>query len=412
MTQNEKIKEAVIKAAIDGQMTATEAGKRLGVSSRQVRKLKAKMRNGTCLKHGNCKSSPRKRKDWERELIVNHYKDERFSGANFAHFRELLEEHFGIKIAYKQLRLLLNEAGFKSPKRQKKRKTHRSRPPKEHFGELLQTDASPHQWLKHFGDNAFYSLHGFIDDATGIPTGAYFCKNECLDGYFEAFRQTLENYGIPVSIYADGLSIFFGKENEPSIVELLDGITERKTQFGVILNTLGVEIIRARSPQAKGKIERLWETLQSRLVTEFKIHGIDNVEKANKFLPKFLAGYIKKFAKPPVSNESDFLPLPKSINLDILLTKRITRKLDAGLVFSLSNNKYVVPGVPPKATVEVVMSSRIGFKVLYKDQLFEPKALVAAERIEDLLYYHLHKNERVQYGKLDIRRHDVVQIAL
>jgi len=225
MTQNERLKEAVIKAAIDGQMTAAEAGKRLDISSRQVRKLKAKMRNGICLKHGNCKSSPKRHKDEERELIVQHYKDERFNGANFAHFRELLEEHFGIKIAYKQLRLLLNEVGFKSPKKQKKRKTHRSRPPREHFGEMLQTDGSPHQWFLPFGDNAFYTLHGFLDDATGIPTGGYFCKNECMDGYFESFRQTLENYGIPVSVYADELSIFFGKERDLTIPEMLDGLT-------------------------------------------------------------------------------------------------------------------------------------------------------------------------------------------
>ena len=412
MTQKEKLKEAVIKTAIEGAMTATEAGKRLGISSRQVRKLKAIMRKGGCLKHGNCRCSPKKRKDDERELIIQHYKDERFSGANFAHFQELLEEHFGIKIAYKQLRLLLNEAGIKSPKKQKKRKTHRSRPPKEHFGELLQTDASPHQWFLQFGDTAFYSLHGFLDDATGIPTGGYFCKNECMNGYFESFRQTLESYGIPGSIYADGLSIFFGKERDLTIVEMLDGITERKTQFSAIMNTLGVEMIRAGSAQAKGKIERLWQTFQSRLITEFKIHGIDNIEKANKFLPKFLAGYVKKFAKSPASDKSDFLPLPKGINLDILLTKRVTRKLDAGLVFSFHNNKFVVPGLPPKATIEVVMSSRVGFKVLYKEKLYEPTPLVAAERIEDLLHYHLYKNEKLQYGHLDIRKCDIVQMAL
>jgi len=180
----------------------------------------------------------------------------------------------------------------------------------------------------------------------------------------------------------------------------------------MILDTLGVEIIRAGSPQAKGKIERLWQTFQSRLTIEFKIHGIDNIEKANKFLPKFFADYKKKFAKVPANDKSDFLPLPKGINLDILLTKRVTRKLDAGLVFSFHNNKFRVDGLPPKATIEVAMSSRIGFKVLYKEKLYEPTPLVAAERVEDLLYYHLYKNEKLQYGKLDFRSKDVVQVAL
>jgi len=412
MTLKEKTKEAIVKAAVDGTITATEAAKRLKISSRQIRKLKAKMRQGLSLKHGNCKTSPKKRKDEDRELILQHYKNPKYSNVNFAHFRELLEENFGIKISYKPLHAILTEAGFKSPKKQRKRKIHKSRPPKEHLGEMLQTDASPHQWFVFFGDNAFYSLHGFLDDATGIPTGAYFCKNECLDGYFEAFRQTLENYGVPSSIYADGLSIFFGKEYEPTIVELMDGITERKTQFGAILDTLGVDLIHARSPQAKGKIERLWQTFQSRLTVEFQIHGIDNIEKANKFLPKFLAAYKKKFAKSPISDKSDFLPLAKGINLDILLTKRVTRKLDAGLVFSLNNHKFVVPDLPPKAMIEVAMSSRIGFKVLYKEKLYEPKPLVPPERVNDLLYYYLKKNEKLQYGHLDIRKSDVVQISL
>jgi len=412
MTQKEKTKEAVIKAAIDGLITATEAGKRLKISSRQVRKLKAKMRAGLSLKHGNCKSSPKKRKDGDRELILQHYKNPKYSNVNFAHFRELLEENFGIKISYKPLHAILTEAGYKSPKKQRKRKVHKSRPPKEHLGEMLQTDASPHQWFKFFGDNAFYSLHGFLDDATGIPTGAYFCKNECLDGYFEAFRQTLENYGVPTSIYSDGLSIFFAKEKEPDLIELLDGITERKTQFGAILDILGVELIRAGSAQAKGKIERLWQTFQSRLTVEFQIHGIDNIEKANKYLPKFLADYRKKFAKFPVSDKSDFLRLPKGINLDILLTKRVKRKLDAGLVFSLNTHKFVVHGLPPKVTIEVAMSSRIGFKVLYNERLYTPTPLDSAERVGDLLYYYLHKNEKLQYGSLDIQKPDVVQTAL
>ena len=404
MNNKEKLKEAVINAAIENKMTVAEAAKRLGISDRQVKKLKAKMRTGESLKHGNCKPSPKRRKDCDRELIVKHYKDERFSGANFRHFQELLEEHFGIKIAYKQLHEILLEAGFKSPKKQRKRKVHRTRLPKEHFGEMLQTDGSPHQWFLPFGDTAFYCLHGFIDDATGIPTGGYFSKNECLNGYFEAFRQTLDNFGVPGSIYADGLNIFFGKEYNPTLLEMLDGIYERKTQFAKIADTLGIELIRAHSSQAKGKIERLWQTFQSRLIIEFKIHGIDNMEKANAFLPGYLKKYGIKFGKTPASDKSDFLPVPKGIDLDLLLTKRETRKLDAGCTFSFHNNKFRVDDIPPKATIEIVMSSRIGFKILYNEKLFDPILLVEKERVTDMLFYYLYKNEKLQYGKIDVRK--------
>jgi len=412
MTHKEKQKDAVVRAAIGGQLTSTRAGKMLDISSRQVRKLKAKVRAGESLRHGNSKRSPKRLADDMRERIVQIYKTFEFRDSNFSQFRELLETHHDIKVSYTFLKNVLNEAGIKSPKKQRKRKIHKSRPPKEHFGEMLQTDGSHHQWFKPFGDNAFYTAHAFMDDATGTVTGAQFSKNECLDGYCEAFRQTLEDYGVPGSVYADGLSIFFGKEHQPSIAEMLDGIYERKTQFGAILDALGVELIHARSSQAKGKIERLWQTFQSRLVIEFKINKIDNVEKANNFMPKFLADFNKKFTKPATNDRSDFLPLPKHINLDTLLVKKFSRKLDAGLVFSLHNNKYRVDGVPPKATVEVLMSSRLGFKALYQDKLHDPVPLVNPERTEDMLHFYLFKNERVQYGNLDVRKKEIVQIAL
>ena len=404
MTQKEKLKETVVKAAISGQLSATEAGKRLGMSDRNVRRLKAKMRSGKCLKHGNSRSSPKKQNDEFRENIVRIRKDDRFCESNFVHFQELLLSHFGIKISYMTLKRILNEAGIKSPKKQRRRKIHKSREPKEYFGELLQTDASQHQWFLPFGDTAFYSLHGFIDDSTGTVTGVYFSKNECLDGYFEAFRQTLERYGIPEAIYADGLSLFFGKEDNLSIVEMLDGIDEKTTQFGKILDELGVDLIHAHSPQAKGKIERLWQTLQSRLITEFKINSINNMEKANRFLPLFLDRYNNQFAKPSKSEKSRFLPLSK-INLDILLAKTITRKLDSGLCFSLNNIKFRVDDGLPNSTVKILMNSRIGMKVLSRDKLLTPIPLTEPEMLPKILYFYLLKNERLDFGKIDVRKH-------
>jgi len=404
MTQKEKLKEAVVRAAVEGKLTAEEAGKRLGVSGRQVRKLKAKLREGQCLKHGNSRSSPKRMKDEPRTRIVNIYKDARFEGSNFSHFKELLEIHFGIKVGYTVLAEILNEAGIKSPKKQRKRKIHKSREPREYFGELLQTDGSHHRWFEHAGDNNFYTLHGFIDDATGTVTGCYFSKNECLDGYFEAFRQTLEKYGVPEAIYADGSSIFFGKQTNLSVFEIIDGVDENKTQFGQIAEDLGINLIHAHSPQAKGKIERLWQTLQSRLITEFKVHGITDMASANQFLPPFINKINKQFSRPAKFEKSLFLPLPRGINLDILLTKTTTRQLDAGLVFSLSNYKFRVDGGSPKATVKVLMSSRIGMKVLYQDKLLVVTPLFPQERLLDIMHHYLLKNEHLAYGKIDIRR--------
>ena len=396
MTQKEKLKEAIISACCDAKLTEAEAAKRLGVCDRQVRKLKRKFRNGICLKHGNSKKSNKRLSDEFKERIVNIYNDFKFVGCNFLHFKELLLIHHDIKIGYTTLRQILNEAGFKSPKKQKKRKIHKSRPPRSCFGELLQTDASPFQWFLPFGDTQSYSLHGFIDDATGIVTGLHFSKNECLDGYFEAFRQVLTGFGLPESIYADGLCLFFGNtKREPSIDELLSGISENKTQFGKILDSLGIDLIHALSPQAKEKIERLWQTLQSRLVIEFKLHNIDCMNKANNFLPRFLKAFNKQFSKPPASENSLFLPLPKHINLDTLLAKKITRKLDAGLCFSLDNHKFRVDDAAPKSTVEILLSSRLGMKVLYHDLLLAPVPLSALSNLSDFIYLHTLINEKL-----------------
>jgi hypothetical protein len=132
------------------------------------------------------------------------------------------------------------------------------------FGELLQTDATPFDW---FGRGVPYTLHGFHDDAIGEILGLYLCERECLHGYLEAFRAVLWNYGAPEALYADRIGIYFVNTKKPenwTVEEQLAEKTLDKTQFGHVADVLGRELIPAGSPQAKGRIERLWETLQSR----------------------------------------------------------------------------------------------------------------------------------------------------
>jgi transposase InsO family protein len=322
------------------------------------------------------------------------------------HFKELLWDLHQVKISYNALRVLLLRAGFVSPKKHRQKKFHPRRPPKEAFGEMLQTDASSHQFFLPFGDTKFYALHGFIDDATGTITGLYITKNECSDGYFEALRYTLTHFGCPASVYADGLSLFFSNKRETlSKKDILAGIEERRTQFGQIFYDLGIELIHARSSQAKGKIERLWQTLQSRLITEFKIHGIDSVEKANAFLPEYIAAFNKKFAKPVP--KSIFLPLPKSIDLGLLLSLKFTRKLDSGLCFSFFKNIFKVPDGKPHTTVQLLVSKIHGMKVLFKGKLLSVIPLFdnnhnpvvtqhpCRDIIQNIVKAFLTRNERV-----------------
>jgi len=184
-------------------------------------------------------------------------------------------------VSYSTVHRILTDAGIKSPKKHRKRKIHHRRKRKPQKGMLVQIDASPHEWI--IGGSSF-DLHGAIDDATGEILALYFTPNECMEGYFEIVRQIISKHGIPISLYSDCHTIFVSpNKGKLSVEDQLAGKTVNLTQFGRAMDELGINIINAGSPQAKGRIERLWGTLQSRLPVEFKIHGITTMEAANAF---------------------------------------------------------------------------------------------------------------------------------
>ena len=238
---------------------------------------------------------------------------------------------------------------------------------------MLQADGTPFDW---FGNGEKYSLHGFIDDATGKITGLYMCKNECLLGYLEVLRQTLENYGIPISLYPDKYSVFFPpkKVNDHiTIEEQLSGREKGITQFGRIVEELGITMFAASTPQAKGRIERLWETLQSRLVTEFRIYKIKTMEQANEFLIQYIKKYNSQFAIEPLSKKSVYLKIPKRYDLDELLCVRFDRTIDNAGVFSINNSKFQIMDrrLPPKTKVQIYLSQKIGMRVKANNKVYD-----------------------------------------
>ena len=288
-----------------------------------------------------------------------------------------MKERENIDISYSALYNILRNAGIKSPKKHRKSKLHHRRKRKESEGMMLQADGTPFDW---FGNGEKYSLHGFIDDATGKITGLYMCKNECLLGYLEVLRQTLEDYGIPISLYPDKYSVFFPpkKVNDHiTIEEQLNGREKGITQFGRIVEELGITMFAASSPQAKGRIERLWETLQSRLVTEFRIHKITTIEQANKFLITYIKKYNSQFAIEPQSKQTMFLKLPKRYNLDELLCVRFERTIDNAGVFSINNSKFQVmdKSLPPKTKVQIYLSEKIGMRVKSNNKVYNVQPL-------------------------------------
>ena len=188
------------------------------------------------------------------------------------------------------------------------------------MGQLAQLDASPFAWLEERGPTA--TLHGLIDDATSTPLALWFRPTEDLHGYTTVLGQTCRQYGVPVILYGDRLSLFRRNDRYWTLGEELRG-QQDPTHFGRMLRDLGIGFIAAQSPQAKGRIERLWGTLQDRLVSELRLRALQSLEQANAFLPEFLPAFIQRFARAAGEPTPAWRPAPR--DLERILSCRYSR---------------------------------------------------------------------------------------
>jgi hypothetical protein len=229
-------------------------------------------------------------------------------------------------------------------------------------------------------------LHGAIDDATGRILALHFEKEETFEGYCELIFQMNRDGHLPREIYTDGRSIFAydsKKKKKLSIAEELAGKTEKQPHFARALKELNILLIIAKSAQAKGGIERLWETLQDRLVKDMKRKGITTTEQANEFLKHYIPYYNRKFAVQAAKPEKAYLPKVDLAQIQLIFSKQVTRKLDSGLSFSFEGQKYRLPvyvnskRVPasPHDTITVAISKHIGIQVLLKGFVIKPEPL-------------------------------------
>ena len=367
-TMKDVQKMIVIQSVIDKKRTGKEASEVLKVSERQVWRLvkKAKDKGIDELKHGNCNRIPKNKVPEEIvNKVVELKKSHDYELANFKHFTELLEERENIKLSYSTVYNILKNHGFASKNEHKDRIVHRRRKRKEHEGELVQADGTPFDW---FENGEMYSVHGFIDDATGKVLGLYMMKNECLLGYLETLRYMLKHFGIPNNLYPDKYSVFFPTSKQKiTVEEELEGKKNPTTQFMNIASTLGINMFPASTSQAKGRIERLWKTLQDRLITEFRINNITTPEEANKFFEKFIPKYNKKFAVAPVSDISYFSEVPDYINLDLLLSAKLQRVIDNAGSFTINNQRFQIINnkILPNVKVDIYINKKKGIIVIH-----------------------------------------------
>lgn len=365
LRMNEQKKYEVIKKLVDTNGNKNGAAITLGCTRRTINRLiKAYKQNGkAAFSHGNKGRTPvRTISKQLREQITLLYENKYFD-SNIRHFTELLAKNDGITLCEGTVRSILLENNILSPKAHKTTRKalkerlqvemqnastqkaraqaaekllladepHPRRPRCQYCGEMIQMDASLHPW---FGRSKT-TLHAAIDDASGMIVGAWFDKQETLCGYYHVFEQILSDYGIPYMFYTDRRTIFeYKQKNSPSLEN------DTFTQFGYACKQLGVDLKTTSIPQAKGRIERLFQTLQSRLPVELRLAGISTIEQANEFLASYLKEFNAQFALDMDCTKSVFEKQPDAKQIDQFLAVLTPRKVDAGHCIRFHNKYY------------------------------------------------------------------------
>jgi transposase len=361
----------VVQEMEAGRMTASEGAEALDLSVRQVRRLKRAYREkgAAGLAHGNRgKGSTRRTPDAIRKQVValatKEYKD-----YNDQHFTEELEERHGIKLSRSTVRRIRRAAGQGSSRKRRapKHRSRRERRPME--GMLLQTDGSDHDWLE--GRGPGLTLIAYIDDATGEVPGAVFRDEEDAAGYLLALRAISQTHGLPLEVYADRHSIFQSPK-KPTVEEQLAG-KQPRSQFGRALDELHIRIIPAYSAPAKGRVERLFQTLQDRLVKALREAGASNVQEANAVLADFLPRFNRRFKKKAAQPGSAYRQWPADLRPDDVFCFKFTRVVAHDNTISFSGHKLQIPPGPrrrsfARARVEVHQHLDHSLSVHYQAQ--------------------------------------------
>ncbi len=309
----------VIREVVGKRLVQREAGERLRLSVRQVKRLVRRYRElgakGLISGHRGRKASNAIAPEVRAEILA--VVRERYEDFSPTLAWEKLWEVHGYRVSVETLRKWMAEAGLWRSKKRRGMRVHHSRPRRQAVGELVQIDGSPHRWFEERGPSC--TLIVFIDDATSRLMALRFVEAETTQAYMRTLRGYLDQYGRPVAIYSDKHSIFRVNQQDRE---------GERTQFTRALQTLDIQPIHANTPQAKGRVERANETLQDRLVKELRLCGIHSIDQANAFVPKYMADHNRRFARPPHNPHDAHRPvLHDPDSLDLIVSCHSTRKL-------------------------------------------------------------------------------------
>lgn len=312
-----------------GRITTAHAAEALGITPRQVRRLRRRLQQHgpEGLAHGSRgRRSARRLPDALRVQIVTLARGH-YAGLNDHHLTEKLTAVEGLPVSRATVRRVLRAAGLVSPRRRRPPRHRSRRPRRAQPGLLVQLDGSPYAWFG--GAGPVCSLLGAIDDATSAVLAACFRLAEDAAGYLGLLRTLGRTGGLPAAVYTDGHGIFARNDAHWTIAEELQG-SQDPTQVGRALQTLGIHHLVAESPQAKGRIERLWNTFQDRLVAELRLAGITTPAAGDVFLATtFLPTFNAQFAVPPAVAASAYRPVPRGVDLDRVCAFHSARRVAA-----------------------------------------------------------------------------------
>jgi transposase-like protein len=354
----------VIQKVLEGIIKQVEAAEILWLSGRQIGRIVKRIRSEGSrgiIHRSRGKPSKRRISEKIKEKVIKLYRTQ-YEGFGPTLATEKLLERNRIRISDETLRMWLIETGDWS-KRRRHRRHRQWRERKHHDGEMVQMDGSHHDWFE--GRGPWCVLMGYIDDATGRVFGRFY-EYEGTIPAMDSFKRYIENYGLPMSVYLDKHTTY----KSPAKASIEDQLNDSPalSEFERALKEFGVEVIHANSPQAKGRIERLFGTFQDRVVKEMRLRGIRTIEEANRFLEEYLPLYNSRFAVCPREKENLHRPVGRGVHLDAILCIKTERTLRNDFTVAHNCKLYQVQDYirTPKVTVQDRMDGSL--RITYKNR--------------------------------------------
>jgi transposase len=379
MAQHELRRLHVIRKAIDQIITQKDASEVIGISLRQVQRMVARVKiegDKGIIHKSRGQPSNRSIPDTTRRKALTLFKATYHDfGPTLA--SEKLFERDKIKINDETLRLWLRKEGI--PYKERKKRPHRAwRERKACFGQMVQMDGSHHDWLE--GRGPWCVFMGYIDDATGIPFGRFY-MHEGTNPAMDSLKRYIKRYGIPQSVYLDNHTTYKSPRKQSIEDELNNEIA--LSQFERAADELGVRVIHADSPQAKGRVERLFRTFQDRLVKDLRLEGIKTMDEANDHLRYFLPKYAKRFAVIARKNGDLHRPIPDGMDLDRILCVKTSRALRND--FTIAHNRKLYQVLDNVQAKKLLVEDRLNGSMIirYKDEALRFKEIKARPKKEE-----------------------------